>query len=360
MDKADIERIKMAVDIVALISENVSLQRKGKYFFGLCPFHEEKTPSFAVDPERRRFRCYGCGASGDALEYLEKAKGLTFQEALRELAGRAGVEIKISSPGPVFNRPLTVPERRKEVFSPPAIEFPNKIWREHSVKFLIESHLELMEDKAVLRYLGGRGIPPGTAEMFGLGWNSKDGYRDRGAWGLDATSGKSLYLPAGITIPSYRDRMLVRIRIRRREGESRYFIVAGSASCPMVFPPGETVPAIYVIVESELDAIMIAGLQTPVGVVATGSAFAKPDEALHETLSRAKRLLIALDNDTAGQNAARWWLDIYDHARRVAFPDGAKDPGELYQKTGDIMGWLNENLPERLRRRERREGGEKI
>jgi hypothetical protein len=73
------------IDIIQLISEYVALRRNGRQFFGLCPFHQEKTPSFAVDPERGVYYCHGCGEGGDAIQFVRRKEGLTFPEALRFL-----------------------------------------------------------------------------------------------------------------------------------------------------------------------------------------------------------------------------------------------------------------------------------
>jgi DNA primase len=88
-----IAAVKERVDIVALIGETVALKRAGRSFKGLCPFHKEKTPSFNVNAERGYFHCFGCGEKGGAIDYLIKLEGLTFPEAVRALAERAGIPI---------------------------------------------------------------------------------------------------------------------------------------------------------------------------------------------------------------------------------------------------------------------------
>jgi len=88
-----VEEIKGKVDIVELISEYMPLKKAGRNHKGLCPFHGEKTPSFMVNPELQIFKCFGCGAGGDAYSFLQKMEGLEFGEALRTLADRAGVKL---------------------------------------------------------------------------------------------------------------------------------------------------------------------------------------------------------------------------------------------------------------------------
>lgn len=89
-----IARVKERTDIVALISESVRLTRRGPKFIGLCPFHKEKTPSFNVNPERGFYHCFGCKESGGAVDFVMKTDGLTFPEAVRVLAERAGIEVE--------------------------------------------------------------------------------------------------------------------------------------------------------------------------------------------------------------------------------------------------------------------------
>ncbi len=89
-----IAAVRERVDLVALIGENVRLKRQGRRFTGLCPFHKEKTPSFNVNPDRGMYHCFGCKASGGAIDYVMQVEGYTFPEAVRALAERCGVEIE--------------------------------------------------------------------------------------------------------------------------------------------------------------------------------------------------------------------------------------------------------------------------
>ncbi|MGH9201351.1 MAG: DNA primase, partial [Vicinamibacterales bacterium] len=88
-----IDEVRSASDIVAVVSDTVSLRKAGKSYKGLCPFHGEKTPSFTVDRDRGFFHCFGCGAGGDVFKFVELQEKLGFQEAVRHLAQRFGVPI---------------------------------------------------------------------------------------------------------------------------------------------------------------------------------------------------------------------------------------------------------------------------
>src|SRR4029079_2442999 len=85
--------VLQATDIVELIGQTVSLKRRGKDYVGLCPFHQEKTPSFTVSPTRQFFHCYGCKAGGNAIDFVIKRDRIEFIEALKLLADRAGIEL---------------------------------------------------------------------------------------------------------------------------------------------------------------------------------------------------------------------------------------------------------------------------
>src|SRR5690606_21764790 len=101
---AVLDEIKRRTDLAALISEHVALKRSGRGFLGLCPFHQEKTPSFHVDPERGFFHCFGCNAGGNAFTFLMRVTGATFPEAVRTLAARVGVEVPESRASGVQDR----------------------------------------------------------------------------------------------------------------------------------------------------------------------------------------------------------------------------------------------------------------
>ena len=89
-----IQQVIAATDIVALIGRSVKLRREGAAFKGLCPFHNEKTPSFNVSPTRNTYHCYGCGAGGTAIRFVMEHDGLSFVEAVKRLADAAGIRIE--------------------------------------------------------------------------------------------------------------------------------------------------------------------------------------------------------------------------------------------------------------------------
>ena len=88
-----IDEIKNSNDIVDVISQYVILKRSGRNFFGLCPFHKEKSPSFSVSPDKQIFHCFGCGAGGNVIHFVSKIENADFKEAISILANRAGIEL---------------------------------------------------------------------------------------------------------------------------------------------------------------------------------------------------------------------------------------------------------------------------
>src|SRR5690606_2735774 len=93
IDQDTIERVRQSTGISALVGESVKLQRRGRSHVGLCPFHKEKTPSFHVNEERGIYHCFGCGVTGDVFKFVQHVEGLSFVEAVRRLADRAGIAI---------------------------------------------------------------------------------------------------------------------------------------------------------------------------------------------------------------------------------------------------------------------------
>ena len=93
-----LEEILRRTDLVQLVGRRIKLERKGRVFWGLCPFHKEKSPSFKVENERRHYHCFGCGAGGDAFKWLTETEGLSFPEAVQKLAEEAGVELPAWTP----------------------------------------------------------------------------------------------------------------------------------------------------------------------------------------------------------------------------------------------------------------------
>lgn len=195
-------------------------------------------------------------------------------------------------------------------------------------------------------WLRRRGLKDETIQAAGLGWNTRTRYKQRESWGLEPLKDekgnvKGLWLPAGLIIPLIHNGRVIRLRIRRPEGEPRYYIVSGSDMKPMTWNLGR---GTVVIMESELDGLLIQQEAGDLaGVVALGSAQAKPDTET-KLLRQVARLLVSLDFDEAGARAAwRYWLETYPNAKRWPTPQG-KDPSDYYQRGGNVRVWVEAGM----------------
>lgn len=154
-----IEEVRMKNDIVDVVSQYVKLTRKGSSYFGLCPFHNEKTPSFSVTPSKQMYYCFGCGAGGNVFNFIMEYENYTFGEALSHLAQRAGVEL----PQIEYSKEAKEKAERKalllEINKRAAQYFYYQIRRENG--------------KNAYRYLTERGLTEETIKKFGLGYSDK-------------------------------------------------------------------------------------------------------------------------------------------------------------------------------------------
>src|SRR5689334_19932074 len=138
-----IDRIRRETKLVELVGETVKLQRRGRSFTGLCPFHKEKTPSFHVNPERGFYHCFGCHASGDAIKFLQETEGLEFIEAVRQLAERLGIDV-IETASDAERRQQGEARRRQQAryeIGNHAAAFFERMLREHPLKDVAEKEL---------------------------------------------------------------------------------------------------------------------------------------------------------------------------------------------------------------------------
>ena len=156
-----IEEVRQKNDIVDVVSQYVKLTRKGSSYFGLCPFHNEKTPSFSVTPGKQMYYCFGCGAGGNVFNFIMEYENYTFGEALKHLADRAGVEL------PQIEYSKEVREKAQERAE--LLEF-NK----QAAQYF---YYQLRTEKSAqgYQYLTGRGLSEETMRKFGLGYSDKFG-----------------------------------------------------------------------------------------------------------------------------------------------------------------------------------------
>ena len=151
-----IEEVRMKNDIVDVISGYVRLQRKGSSYFGLCPFHNEKSPSFSVSPSKQMYYCFGCGAGGNVFNFIMEYENFTFIEAVKYLADRAGVKL---------------PEQEYSKEARAAADLKT-ILLEINKKAAAYYYYQLRQEtgKKALEYLQKRELSEETIKAFGLGY----------------------------------------------------------------------------------------------------------------------------------------------------------------------------------------------
>ncbi len=152
--KEQIDEIRSKVDIVDLINVYVPLKKSGKNYVGLCPFHEEKTPSFVVSPGKQIFHCFGCGKGGDAIKFIQEYKNISFVEAVKEVAEFVGIKIEEDKR---FSLKDDENEKYFEINS-------------FAQKFFERILQETEHAKSVREYLKRRSVKPSTQKTFGLGY----------------------------------------------------------------------------------------------------------------------------------------------------------------------------------------------
>ncbi len=153
------ERLREQVDIVRVVGEHVRLRRVGKRYSGLCPFHNEKTPSFSVSQEHQYFRCFGCDAKGDVFKFVELIEGLTFFEALKKLADQHGIALPKQS--------LAIDDETR---------IRAALYEMHEIAASqFRSNLAGSQGSAARQYLAKRGVSEAAVEQFGLGFADGSG-----------------------------------------------------------------------------------------------------------------------------------------------------------------------------------------
>jgi len=343
-----IEEVKRKLDIVELISSYIPLQKSGKNYKALCPFHSEKTPSFMISPQLQIFKCFGCGEGGDVIAFYSKMEGVPFGEALREMAKRAGVKL-------VSRKESPEEQQREKVYE------INRLTADFFHYLLVEHKI----GANARDFLKRRGVDKQTIEDFNLGyspssWDSLGRYISKKGYSLTDL------LQSGLVV--------------RKEGGRGYFdFFRGRLMFPLRSPLGKvagfagrtlgndepkyintTETPVFekhkflfnldlakqaikkertaVLVEGEMDAIVLFE-QGVKNVVATkGTALS--GEQLSSLAKFSQKLLICFDRDAAGLEATKKGLLLAQsvglEVRAVLLPEG-KDPDEAI--LGDQQGF---------------------
>lgn len=345
-----IEEIRRRADIVSLIGEYVSLRKTGKNYTGLCPFHQEKTPSFTISPEKQIFHCFGCGEHGDVFSFLMKMDGLAFPEAIRRLAERTGVVI----PEKAFDR-----DEKKRYTLKEQIVKVNGL----AVEYFVQTLRSPKGEKA-REYLTKRGIGQSAVEQFRIGlapegWQGLLDFLERK--GIRA----ALAEQAGLAIPrsgeddrGYYDRFRGRIIIPITDSEGRVIAFGGrvldlglpkylnSPESP-VYTKGHNLFGLFdareairsrgfsVLVEGYFDLISLwaAGIKNVVATLGTALTRSQVDLLGRYT----KKVAAVFDPDEAGRKALARSMELFlagnIQAMAVILPAGY-DPDSFVRAQG--------------------------
>jgi len=318
----------------------------GGEYAGPCPGCGGRD-RFRVWPEEGDGGKWWCRAEdkgGDCIEYLRHFRNMSFRDACSFL--------KID-PGPMDT--ASQPARKHE-WTPREIISPVNVWVKKFMDFVDWCQVQLWSDSgkdALERLKVERGLSEETIKKFCLGWNPKDLWRDRKAWGApeeikENGKPKKLWLPEGIVIPCFFGDELKRVRVKRKdEDKPRFVFIPGSSSIPMIIGDNRK---IFIVLESELDAILLhQEIGDMAGVIALGNAQSRPDKVTADLLRSADLILVALDNDekkedeggenTGAKEAWGWWPDHFKRAKRQVPFDG-KDPGEMWKNGVDLKMWV--------------------
>jgi DNA primase len=345
------DRVRDAVDMVDLVGSRVELRRAGvNRFEGLCPFHDERTPSFGINPAEKLYYCFGCGEGGDAFKFVQETEGVGFAGALEYLADRYGVALELVEEDPAAAQRRAERERLLELLERTAAFYVRYLWDSEEAAHARE-------------YLAGRGLDEGALREFRVGYapsawdkvlvaSRRTGFTDRElvAAGLASRSQKE-----GRTYDRFRRRIMFplcdqRGRVlgfgARAMGADQKPKYLNSSDGP-VFHKGRhlfgadiartpaTKAGEVIVAEGYTDVIAMhqAGLRHTVGLMGT----ALTDEQVGELARLAPTVLLALDADAAGQEAmlrgarvaARRNLTL----RVVPLPVGS-DPADLVAAEG--------------------------
>ncbi len=191
-----LDRVKQAADIVEVISAHTDLRRQGAQYMGLCPFHEERSPSFSVDAQDKLYHCFGCGVGGDVIKFVEEKDGLGFAEAVELLADRYGVELEREQEDPRAEARRQQKRRLEQLLDRTAAYYASYLW-------------ESKEAGKARAYLAGRGLEEQVLREFGVGYAPS-------AWDKILVRGQQ----AGFSVRELHD---VGLAQRGREGEGREY-----------------------------------------------------------------------------------------------------------------------------------------
>jgi DNA primase len=342
----EVEEVKNKIDIVELIGGYLTLKKAGVNYKGNCPFHNEKTPSFMVSPERQSFKCFGCGKGGDAFTFIEEIEGMDFYDSLKLLAGKAGVELK-KRQGISYGNKEYLPTEKTKIFE------INDLAAQLYHKILIE-HPKAENARS---YLRNRGISEKSIAEWQIGyapksWDllikvlAKKGYPEKEVF----KAGLLVFGEQGKYYDRFRGRIMFPIknisgqviaftgRVLEDDGKSAKYV--NSSESP-IYIKGKTIFALdkaradiraqglSVMVEGQMD--VISAHQSGFHNVVAVSGTALTSEQLKILGRYSSDIIFSFDSDSAGKVALKRAITLAlqtDINAKVATFPGFKDPDE--------------------------------
>ncbi len=339
-----VEEVRSRNDIVDIISGYVKLQKKGSSYFGLCPFHHEKSPSFSVSPGKQMYYCFGCGAGGNVITFLMEYENYTFQEALQVLAERAGVEL----PKQEYSR-----EARQQADLKATLLEIHKLAANYYYY-----QLKQPQGRAGYEYLTGRGLTDDTIRRFGLGYSNKtsdDLYRYLRSKGYGASvlkeSGLVTIEERGTWDKFWNRVMFPIMDIHNRvvgfggrvmgQGEPKYLnspetkLFDKSRNLYGLNYARSTREKYFLICEGYMDVIAMHQAGFTNAVASLGTAFTTQHAAIIKRYT--SQVILTYDSDDAGVRAALRAIPILKEAGiscKVLNMQPYKDPDEFIKNLG--------------------------
>ncbi len=344
-----IERLRQTVDMAELVGAKTELKRSGQQLMGLCPFHDERSPSFSVDPDRKVFHCFGCGEGGDLFKFVQLTEGLNFRESVETLSDRYGVQMELTEEDPQAAQRREKRDRLLELLERTAAFYVRNLW-------------ESPEADGARQYLAGRGLDEQLLREFRVGYAPSK-------WGKvlvasrQAGYSEAELSDAGLTVKNQKgnvyDRFRRRITFPLCDSRGRVLGFGARAvgadqqpkylnsSENVIFHKGRQVYGAdlarsaaaksgeVILCEGYTDVIALhqAGLRNTVGLMGT----ALTEGQVAELARMAPVVTLALDADSAGQEAmvraAKVAAGRKLELRVVPLPAGS-DPADIVQAEG--------------------------
>lgn len=343
------------IDLLAVIAMGKELKRvastQGGEYHGPCPFCGGRD-RFSVQVNRNgrggRWSCRQCSPSWqDAIAFVQRRDGVSFKEACRIL----GLDLQNGSGKPhqmtrrTQNRSSVRQKnnsKRNPVDAPALI---SEHWQEAAEDFVsyCQEILWTRKGKVTRIQLRDRGLSDAVIEDAGLGYNPTTCRDDPGCWGFDA-DGKDIWLPKGIVIPWWIRDTLWRINIRQPKREPKYIVPRGSAN-GLYNADDISLRSTVVMVEGEFDALSLMPLRDRLDIVpvATGSATGSRLRKWEMRVALADQVLLAFDDDDAGEQAAKWWHQkLGSKAMRLC--PLRHDVNDMLREGDDLVAWLEKGL----------------